>query len=226
MRQAIYFAKLSNQNEDKDYYLSSWDTSLYYLRNIVNKDLYYVKSYSIHRPAALLNRLMLKSFKLNDKCFTNEIFAYADRTYEITDKIKSMFDNVITPYFSAAGSNNSTLVKNVIKIQKEYIDDSKEGARSSREKVLPIEDIFVKIIDKIKEHACTTKDLSMYLADKDNTDFVLDLISKAIKSYKDGKRMDISSELCNSLIQYLAQKDKEYMMGETLKKEQKDAGIV
>lgn len=66
----------------------------------------------------------------------------------------------------------------------------------------------------------------MYLADKDNTDFVLDLISKAIKSYKDGKRMDISSELCNSLIQYLAQKDKEYMMGETLKKEQEDAGIV
>ena len=53
-----------------------------------------------------------------------------------------MFDNVITPYFSAAGSNNSTLVKNVIKIQKEYIDDSKEGARSSREKVLPIEDII------------------------------------------------------------------------------------
>ncbi len=226
LRQAIYFAKLSNQNEDKDYYLSSWDTSLYYLRSIVNKDLYYVKSYSIHRPAALLNRLMLKSFKLNDKCFTNEIFAYADRTYEITDKIKSMFDNVITPYFSVAGNNNSTLVKNVIKIQKEYIDDSKEGARSSREKVLPIEDIFVKIIDKLKEHACTTKDLSMYLADKDNTDFVLDLISKAIKSYKDGKRMDISSELCNSLIQYLSQKDKEYMMGETLKKEQDDAGIV
>lgn len=226
LRQAIYFAKLSNQNEDKDYYLSSWDTSLYYLRSIVNKDLYYVKSYSIHRPAALLNRLMLKSFKLNDKCFTNEIFAYADRTYEITDKIKSMFDNVITPYFSAAGNNNSTLVKNVIKIQKEYIDDSKEGARSSREKVLPIEDIFVKIIDKLKEHACTTKDLSMYLADKDNTDFVLDLISKAIKSYKDGKKMDISSELCNSLIQYLSQKDKEYMMGETLKKEQDDAGIV
>lgn len=222
LRQSIYFAKLSNQNEDMDYYLSSWDTSLYYLRNIVNKDLYYVKSYSIHRPGALLNRLMLKSFKLNDKCFTNEIFAYADRTYEITDKIKSMFDNVITPYFSAAGSNNSTLVKNVIKIQKEYIDESKEGASSSREKVLPIEDIFVKIIDKIQEHACTTKDLSMYLADKDNTDFVSNLIYKAINSYKNGKKIDISSELCNSLIKYLAQKDKEYMMSEAQKNKQED----
>lgn len=216
LRQSIYFAKLSNEDEMIDYYISSWDTSLYYLRKIVNKDLFYVKSYSIHRPGALLNRIMLKSFKVNDKCFTNEIFAYADKTYDLSDKIKSMFDNVITPYFSSASNNNSSLVKKVINLQKEYIDDPGEGAKSSREKILPIEEIFVQIIDKIQENACTTRDLSMYLADKGNTDFVVELIGRAINSYKLGKRIDISSELCNSLIQYLAKKDMEYMTNQNL----------
>ena len=109
VRQAIYFAKKSKEDNMVDFYISSWDTSLYDLRDMVNNELMLTKSYAIHRPGALLNRLMLKDFKVNDKFLTNEIMVYADRTYELSDKIKSMFDKVILPFFMASENKNSTL---------------------------------------------------------------------------------------------------------------------
>lgn len=209
VRQAIYFAKKSKEDNMVDFYLSSWDTSLYDLRDMVNNELMLTKSYAIHRPGALLNRLMLKDFKVNDKFLTNEIMVYADRTYELSDKIKSMFDKVILPFFMASENKNSTLVQEILKLQKEYIDQKNEGQRSSREKVLPIEDIFIKIRDKMHQKACTTRDLACYLADEENHNFVIELISKALDSYKKGLKLDISSEICDSLICYLDKKDGE-----------------
>ena len=69
--------------------------------------------------------------------------------YELSDKIKSLFDKVILPFFMASENKNSTLAHEILKLQKEYIDQKDEGQRSSREKVLPIEDIFIKIRDKM-----------------------------------------------------------------------------
>lgn len=69
--------------------------------------------------------------------------------FELSDKIKSLFDKVILPFFMASENKNPTLVHEILKLQKEYIDQKDEGQRSSREKVLPIEDIFIKIRDKM-----------------------------------------------------------------------------
>lgn len=129
--------------------------------------------------------------------------------YELSDKIKSMFDKVIVPFFMASENKNSTLVQEILKLQKEYIDQKDEGPRSSREKVLPIEDIFIKIRDKMHQKACTIRDLACYLADEENHNFVIELISKALDSYKKGLKLDISSEICDSLIYYLDKKDGE-----------------
>lgn len=74
---------------------------------------------------------------------------YADRMFELSDKIKSLFDKVILPFFMASENKNPTLVHEILKLQKEYIDQKDEWQRSSREKVLPIEDIFIKIRDKM-----------------------------------------------------------------------------
>lgn len=129
--------------------------------------------------------------------------------YELSDKIKSMFDKVIVPFFMASENKNSTLAQEILKLQKEYIDQKDEGQRSSREKVLPIEDIFIKIRDKMHQKACTIRDLACYLADEENHNFVIELISKALDSYKKGLKLDISSEICDSLIYYLDKKDGE-----------------
>lgn len=120
-----------------------------------------------------------------------------------------MFDKVIVPFFMASENKNSTLVQEILKLQKEYIDQKDEGPRSSREKVLPIEDIFIKIRDKMHQKACTIRDLACYLADEENHNFVIELISKALDSYKKGLKLDISSEICDSLIYYLDKKDGE-----------------
>lgn len=74
---------------------------------------------------------------------------YADRMFELSDKIKSLFDKVILSFFMASENKNPTLAHEILKLQKEYIDQKDEGQRSSREKVLPIEDIFIKIRDKM-----------------------------------------------------------------------------
>lgn len=129
--------------------------------------------------------------------------------YELSDKIKSMFDKVIVPFFMASENKNSTLAQEILKLQKEYIDQKDEGQRSSREKVLPIEDIFIKIRDKMHQKACTIRDLACYLADEENHNFVIELKSKALDSYKKGLKLDISSEICDSLIYYLDKKDGE-----------------
>lgn len=69
--------------------------------------------------------------------------------YELSDKIKSLFDKVILPFFMASENKNLTLAHEILKLQKEYIDQKDEGQRSNREKVLPIEDIFIRIRDKM-----------------------------------------------------------------------------
>lgn len=128
---------------------------------------------------------------------------YADRMYELSDKIKSLFHKVILPFFMASENKNSTLVREILKLQKEYIDQKDEGQRLSREKVLPIEDIVIKIRDKMHQKACTIRDLDCYLAYEENQKFVIKLISKALDSYKKGLKLDISSEICESLIYYI-----------------------
>ena len=50
------------------------------------------------------------------------------------------------------------------------------------------------------QKACTIRDLACYLADEENHNFVIELISKALYSYKKGLKLDISSEICDSLI--------------------------
>lgn len=56
------------------------------------------------------------------------------------------------------------------------------------------------------QKACTIRDLDCYLAYEENQKFVIKLLSKALDSYKKGLKLDISSEICDSLIYYIEKK--------------------
>lgn len=211
VRQSLFYSEKSQNTED-EFYVTSWDTSLYELRNIVKERRSYPSyTYAIHRPDALLNRLALKSFKINDECFTNEIFAYAERSFSLTDKIKSMFDNVLNPLFGSYGQRNPQLVKNIVKIQKEAIDRAGEGNESSRiQTPLPIEVILEHITEKIREKHCSTDEFRLFLNDKSNTTFLTEVIKKAlISSENTRENYDYQTAVYNKLVEYLAQKDAE-----------------
>lgn len=52
---------------------------------------------------------------------------YADRMYELSDKIKSLFHKVILPFFMASENKNSTLVREILKLQKNTTTKKMKG---------------------------------------------------------------------------------------------------
>ena len=113
---------------------------------------------------------------------------------------------------------NGISVYGVNQFQSEYISKSFKHRKKFHDmdemrrgyfRLVADEFIFIKIRDKMHQKACTTRDLAYYLADEENHNFVIELISKALDSYKKGLKLDISSEICDSLISYLDKKDGE-----------------
>lgn len=210
VRQSLHITEESKspENDEREFYLVSWDNTLYHLRN-KTKEMMEVsgRSFNIYKPSELAEKLAFRNFKISKESVSNEVFAYANNTYNVKDKIRSLYDNVLNPYFATLGKSNSSLVLEVLKMQKASMEGGEEA--SPRDEKTALENIFLSIISELPKQNCSTQNLKDYLNDSDNNAVVIPLFTEAFDSYKKGKMVKIAKHVCELVKTYVSKDEKE-----------------
>ena len=209
VRQALHITREAEaSNFENDYYLVSWDNTLYQPRN-KTKELMEIagRSYNIFKPGELAEKLAFRNFKFSKESVSNEVFAYANTSYNVKDKIRSLYDNVLNPYFASFGKSNSTLVLEVLKMQKASMEGGEDVVE--REDKTALENIFLSIITELPKHNCSSQNLKDYLNDEANNEVVIPLFTQAFEDYKKGKKVNIGKTVCENVKEYVSKDDRE-----------------
>lgn len=209
VRQALHITQeVVSSGFEQEYYFVSWDNTLYHLRNKA-KDVMEIagKSYNIFKPSELAEKLAFRNFRFSKECVSNEVFAYANTNYNVKDKIRSLYDNVLNPYFASFGKSNSAFVLAVLQMQKASMEGG-EGLPSRDDKTA-LENIFVSIISELSKNNCSTQNLKDYLNDAINNDYIIPLFTQAFDDYSKGKQVNIGKNLCDMVKAYVSKDDKE-----------------
>lgn len=172
------------QDNLRDCYLATWDNTIYKLRDKLRADdeLSRYSYFYIYNPARLSNKIALECFNINRSALTNEIFAYADSRYDISNRMKSLLE-LIAPFFNKAGKNK--LIRTLAKIRKEQLEVKESEAESrSVDKNLPIEDIFIRLLpdDEMKDKDKTIMEkFASFISEDNNEDFIMGTIDAMMK---------------------------------------------
>lgn len=181
-------------DRDTDCYLTTWDTTIHLLRDkVLSEDEHLKYSYFIIcNPAKLSNRIALESFNIDGSALTNDIFAYADKRYDISNRVKSLLE-LIAPFLKGSGSKK--IFRKLGRIRKEQIElRGSEVGDGKEEKNLPIEEIFMLLIpnkNKEKEDKNIMAKFSLFMSSEENSDYIIDIINQ-ISDLKDYKTYDFT----------------------------------
>lgn len=181
---------------DNDCYMATWDTTIHLLRDkVLSEDEHLRYHYfNICNPARLSNRIALENFNINDSALTNDIFVYADKRYDISNRVKSLLE-LIAPFLKEKGTGSKKLFKKLGRIRKEQIErKGLEEGHEKEEKNLPIEEIFMLLIpskEQEKEDKNIMDKFSFFMSSEDNTDYIIDVINQ-ISDLKDYKTYDFT----------------------------------
>lgn len=195
-------------DKDADCYLITWDTTIHLLRDkVLSEDEHLKYSYFfICNPAKLSNRIALENFNIDGSALTNDIFAYADKRYDISNRVKSLLE-LIAPFLKGDGSEK--IFRKLGRIRKEQIElRGSEVGNEKEEKCLPIEEIFMLLIpnkDKEKEDKNIMEKFAVFMSSEENSDYIINIINK-ISELQDYKTYDLteyfekieSIDLCES----------------------------
>lgn len=177
-----------------DCYLTTWDTTIHLLRDkVLSEDEHLKYSYFfICNPAKLSNRIALESFNIDGSALTNDIFAYADKRYDISNRVKSLLE-LIAPFLKGSGSKK--IFRKLGRIRKEQIElRGSEVGDGKEEKNLPIEEIFMLLIpnkNKEKEDKNIMDKFSLFMSSEENSDYIIDIINQ-ISNLEDYKAYDFT----------------------------------
>lgn len=181
-------------DRDTDCYLITWDTTIHLLRDkVLSEDEHLKYSYFfICNPAKLSNRIALENFNIDGSALTNDIFAYADKRYDISNRVKSLLE-LIAPFLK--GDGGKKIFRKLGRIRKEQIElRGSEVGNEKEEKSLPIEDIFMLLIpnkDKEKEDKNIMEKFSVFISSEENSDYIINIINQ-ISKQKDYKMYDFT----------------------------------
>lgn len=189
---------------DKEYYLTSWDKTLTLLRTEVNDKLGIKRSFYIKAPGELLQALSLKTFKIDKGQISLDVFAYADENYGFGDKVTSLFDNVLNPYFATSANNNTELVKVLLSLEDLNVAESESSEMSSRGfERTTFEDIFLIIIESLPKNNCSSADLRSFLSDQNNNSFIIDFFKTAYQQDSKQNMVNMSYQFIDELKRFI-----------------------
>jgi hypothetical protein len=167
-----------------DCYLATWDTTIHKLRNTLrdNDEFSRYSYFYTCNPARLSNKIALEYFNINKTALTNEIFAYADSRYDISNRMKSLLE-LIAPFFNNAGKNK--LMRTLAKIRKEQLE-VKESEADGRvvDQNLPIEDVFIRLLpnNEMRDRDKTIMEkFANFISDDYNEGFIMSTIDAMMK---------------------------------------------
>lgn len=183
-------------NDNADCYLTTWDTTIHLLRDKVLSEAEHndYKYFVICNPARLSNKIALENFNINESALTNDIFAYADKRYDISNRVKSLLE-MIAPILKDKGTGSKKLLRKLGKIRKEQFEQRGSEVGNEQEgKNLPIEEIFALLIptkEKEKEDKAIMEKFSSFMSSEENADYIIHIIN-TVSELKDYKMYDFT----------------------------------
>lgn len=184
-------------------YFTTWDTSIYLLRDKIletmSQGIYHY--FNIYNPARLSNRIALENFNIDESALTNEIFAYADKKYDVSKRVKSLLE-IITPFLKDKSANK--LLRKLSRLRKEQLQDQDAMKENANEgKNLPIEEAVMMLIpdkERVEQNANIIDKFSLFMSMEENADYIIEIVTRLSKS-KDYKSYDLSEyfEKLNSI---------------------------
>lgn len=138
-------------NSEIDYYICSWDPTFIGLGKwVVNQDPKKYHMFSSYNPSKLANKLSYEKFNINAACITESIFAYADENYELSTRVRHLYDNELSVITNK--ENSLLFIDKLEKLKDKYLyqgeDDFDNEQRKDGISLGPILDYLT---DKIKE---------------------------------------------------------------------------
>lgn len=175
-------------DDDSDNYVATWDTTIYVLRDTLLDTFEDVKFqyFNLYNPARLSNKIALENFNISESALTNDIFAYADKKYDISNRVKSLLE-LITPFLKNKGDNK--LLKKLSRLRKEQLQDrNTTKGETDTNKNLPIEEIVMLLIpnkERENEDEHILDKFSMFMSAEENADYIIEIINQisGLKNY-------------------------------------------
>ena len=180
VKQILY---LLHNEQIENNILITWDMSLPKLRDkLLSMDNQY-KQFPIYNPAKLSNKIALECFNIDSSAITNDIFIYADKTYGLSSKVKSFLE-IIAPIFGNKKGKNCKLLGSLGNMRKDQLETMDYNEMELQNNNLPIESVFIKILDIIsekeqeKEDKNIMKKLIEFMIEPENEMYILNVVGQ------------------------------------------------
>ena len=193
VRQILY---LLNADSYENEIFITWDMSLPKLRDKLMSNNTRFKFFPIYNPAKLSNKIALESFNINSSAITNDIFIYADKTFSISNKVKSLLE-IIAPIYDSKDAKNNKVLKSLGEIRKQQKDslDYNESELSTQN--LPIEEVFIKMLELVdnKEKECPKNNISKkfkaFMMDQNNETYIVSVVKQGSEDFVKNKKLNL-----------------------------------
>lgn len=173
---------LNNEDMDDSIFVT-WDMSLPKLsENLQYKNSQY-KYFPIYNPAKLSNKIALECFNIDSSAITNDIFIYADKTFDISNKVKSLIE-IIAPIFGNKKAKKSNVVRSFGEMRKDQKDLMNYNEAELNSQNLPIEEVLIKILDRINKAEINGQDktirkkFELFILNQNNENFIVEEIRR------------------------------------------------
>lgn len=193
--QMLYLLTDDAEANDEDLFLSTWDSTLFSLRDELIKydDANYFRYFNICNPAVLSNRIALEYFNIDQSAITNDVFLYAEKEYDLSKRIKSLRD-IIAPILGKKDNRNSKLIRAINTIKKEQLRTSGGNDYTQDSiKSVPLEDVLLQMTKADTNDKGFFQKFVEFVNNEDNTDYVIRIIEKGISSKSKNVEYDYSS---------------------------------
>lgn len=180
VKQILY---LLNNDRYVNEVLITWDMSLPKLRDKLLSINNQYKSFPIYNPAKLSNKIALECFNIDSSAITNDIFIYADKNFGLSNKVKSLLE-MMAPIYGNKKTKNSKILKALGNIRKNQLDSMENNEKDLHESTLPIDGVFIKILDIISEKEQEKKEKNImkkfvaFMLEAKNEAYILNVVNQ------------------------------------------------
>lgn len=183
------------KDTDGDTYFTTWDSVVHLLRDKMLETAYNpdFKTFYIYNPSVLSNKLALESFNPEHSSLSNEVFAYADKEYDMSGKMRDLVDQLL-PFLNPEEKGSRKLVRKLgylRDLQLKQVIQNNEPEKDA--KALPVEEVFSLLIpskEMAEEDAEIWTRFKNFLSSEENTDYIMEVIENML-AMKDFKSFDL-----------------------------------
>lgn len=190
-KQILY---LLNTDSIENTILTTWDSTLSDLRNTLMRKNEKYSFFPIYNPAKLSNKIALENFNINSSAITNDIFMYADKTFGLFNKVRSLIE-IIAPIIGGKKNRDIKVLKAMGEIRKQQIESMEYNEKDLYNKNLPIEDVVIKMIpDKTMQELDSSilKRFEAFFLNDDNVEYITNQIKRGAEAMSNNKEIDLT----------------------------------